>query len=79
MLAAVLLRRLFTTNFQVLWPQLTAEMQAGVKQELMAAIHQESTSSVRKKICDVFSELARNMIGNDYAIACSGKINLIYI
>lgn len=63
-LAAVLLRRLFTTNFETLWQQITVDMQTGVKQELMTAIHQETVASVRKKICDIFAELARNMIGN---------------
>ncbi|RUS71531.1 hypothetical protein EGW08_020701, partial [Elysia chlorotica] len=61
-LAAVLLRRLFTTNFEALWPQINPEMQAGVKQELMAAVHQETMPTVRKKVCDAFAELARNML-----------------
>ncbi|CAG5136843.1 unnamed protein product [Candidula unifasciata] len=64
-LAAVLLRRLFTTNFETLWQQITPDIQAGVKQELMTAIHQETVASVRKKICDIFAELARNMIDDD--------------
>ncbi|GFR78745.1 importin-5 [Elysia marginata] len=61
-LAAVLLRRLFTTNFEALWPQIAPEMQAGVKQELMTAVHQETTPALRKKVCDAFAELARNML-----------------
>ncbi|XP_035828503.1 importin-5 [Aplysia californica] len=64
-LAAVLLRRLFTNNFETLWPEITAEMQNGVKQELMTAIHQETAAPVRKKVCDCFSELSRNMIDDD--------------
>ena len=54
---------MFTNNFETLWPEIAVEMQAGVKTELMAAIHQETAATVRKKICDCFSELARNMIG----------------
>ncbi|GFN79969.1 importin-5 [Plakobranchus ocellatus] len=61
-LAAVLLRRLFTTNFDTLWPHIDAEMQKAVKQELMTAVHQETAPAVRKKVCDAFAELSRNMI-----------------
>ncbi|KAK6963036.1 Importin-5 [Biomphalaria glabrata] len=64
-LAALLLRRLFTNNFETLWPQISLEIQNGVKQELMAAIHQEEAPNVRRKVCDAFSELVRNMIDDD--------------
>ncbi|XP_059155323.1 importin-5-like [Physella acuta] len=64
-LAAVLLRRLFTSNFETLWQQITPDIQNALKQELMAAVHQESVPAIRKKISDAFSELARNLIDDD--------------
>jgi len=62
-LAAVLLRRLYTSTFEEFWPLLPAEAQASVKQEMLACIQQEENPGVRRKMCDCTAELARNMIG----------------
>lgn len=62
-LASVLLRRVFTIEFKEVWSKLTPELQAAVKEKLMACITEELTPPVRRKICDATAELARNMIG----------------
>jgi len=62
-MSAVLLRRLLAAGFEEVWPQLTEDIQNGVKQQLMLAIQEELTPPVRRKICDAAAELARNMIG----------------
>lgn len=61
-LAAVLLRRLFTNDFNDWWPTVPEELQFGVKTELMKAIQEELTPPVKRKICDATAELARNLI-----------------
>lgn len=58
-----MLRRLFTNEFEEVWPKMTPELQAAVKNKLMAAITEELTPPVRRKVCDATAELARNMIG----------------
>jgi hypothetical protein len=62
-LAAVLLRRLFTNDFNEWWPKISPELQAGVKMELMKGIQEELTPPVKRKVCDATAELARNLIG----------------
>lgn len=62
-LSSVLLRRLFTNEFEEVWPKLSPELQAAVKEKLMCAITEELTPPVRRKVCDATAELARNMIG----------------
>ena len=58
------MRRLFTNEFEETWPKLSLELQTAVKNKLMAAITEELTPPVRRKVCDATAELARNMIGN---------------
>lgn len=62
-MACILLRRMFTSNFEEMWQQLSPELQSAVKQELMVAIKEETVPTIRKKTCDVIAELARNMLG----------------
>lgn len=62
-MACILLRRMFTSNFEEMWQQLSPELQNAVKQELMVAIKEETVHTIRKKICDAVAELARNMLG----------------
>ncbi|XP_052784006.1 importin-5-like [Mya arenaria] len=64
-LAAVLLRRLFTNEFSEWWPKIPAELQAGLKKELMSAIQEELTPPIKRKVCDATAELARNLIDED--------------
>lgn len=62
-MAAVLLRRLFSSSFEEIYPGLTVEMQTAVKTELLNGIQADASSSIRRKVCDVAAELARNLIG----------------
>lgn len=64
-MAAVLLRRLFSNEFEEFYPKLTPEGKAHLKEQLLYAIHNETSPNLRKKICDVTSELARNLIDDD--------------
>ena len=62
-MAAVLLRRLFTSTFEEFWPEVAPDLQQQVKDEMLRAVQQEENALVRKKICDATAELARNMLG----------------
>ncbi|KAK7090444.1 importin-5-like [Littorina saxatilis] len=64
-MACILLRRMFTTNFEELWPKLPPELQNGLKTELLLALKEEQTPAVRKKICEAIAELARNMLDDN--------------
>lgn len=59
----MLLRRLFANNFEEFWPQVPANIQNAVKEQILVLIQEEDTPAVRKKICDAAAELARNLIG----------------
>ncbi|XP_067944804.1 importin-5-like [Watersipora subatra] len=61
-LAAVLLRRLFTGDFDELWDKLPVEHQEATKQQLLARVKLETESSLKKKLCDATAELSRNLI-----------------
>lgn len=62
-MAAVLLRRLLSSSFEEVYPSLPSDVQDAIKSELLLVIQLESQSSMRKKICDIVAELARNLIG----------------
>lgn len=62
-MAAVLLRRLLSSSFEDVYPSLAVDVQTAVKTELLASIQLDGSSSIRKKICDVAAELARNLLG----------------
>ena len=62
-MAAVLLRRLYTTTFEEFWPHFNQELQAKVKQEMLISIQEETQAVLQRKMCDVTAEFARNMIG----------------
>lgn len=64
-LAPVLLRRLFANNFEEFWPQVPANIQNAVKEQILVLIQEEDTPAVRKKICDAAAELARNLIDDE--------------
>uniref|UniRef100_A0A669D7R3 Karyopherin (importin) beta 3 n=1 Tax=Oreochromis niloticus TaxID=8128 RepID=A0A669D7R3_ORENI len=63
-MAAVLLRRLLSSSFEEIYPGLTLEMQTAIKTELLSGIQQETSPTIRKKICDIAAELSRNLIGD---------------
>jgi len=62
-MAAVLLRRLFTTTFDDFWPQLTPEAQASLKQELLMLVQEEKSPELSKKIAECLAEFSKNMLG----------------
>uniref|UniRef100_A0A7N8XCL0 Importin-5 n=1 Tax=Mastacembelus armatus TaxID=205130 RepID=A0A7N8XCL0_9TELE len=64
-MAAVLLRRLLSSSFEEIYPGLTMEMQTAIKTELLTSIQQETSPNIRKKVCDIAAELARNLIDDD--------------
>lgn len=64
-MAAVLLRRLLSSSFEEIYPGLTLEMQTAIKTELLTGIQQETSATIRKKICDIAAELSRNLIGDN--------------
>uniref|UniRef100_A0A2K6F805 Importin 5 n=1 Tax=Propithecus coquereli TaxID=379532 RepID=A0A2K6F805_PROCO len=63
-MAAVLLRRLLSSAFDEVYPTLPSDVQTAIKSELLMIIQMETQSSMRKKICDIAAELARNLIGS---------------
>nr|XP_028584102.1 importin-5 [Podarcis muralis] len=64
-MAAVLLRRLLSASFEEVYPTLPPEVQTAIKSELLLIIQLETQSSMRRKICDIVAELARNLIDED--------------
>lgn len=62
-MAAVLLRRLLSSAFEEVYPALSPDDQTSIKTGLLLIIQLETQSSMRKKICDIVAELARNLIG----------------
>uniref|UniRef100_A0A4W4FK41 TOG domain-containing protein n=1 Tax=Electrophorus electricus TaxID=8005 RepID=A0A4W4FK41_ELEEL len=64
-MAAVLLRRLLSSSFEEVYPGLTLDIQTAIKTELLACIQLDGSSSIRKKVCDVAAELARNLLDDN--------------
>ncbi|XP_077014669.1 importin-5 isoform X1 [Tamandua tetradactyla] len=64
-MAAVLLRRLLSSAFDEVYPTLPSDVQTAIKSELLMIIQMETQSSMRKKVCDIAAELARNLIDED--------------
>ncbi|GAB0179247.1 importin-5 [Grus japonensis] len=64
-MAAVLLRRLLSSAFEEVYPALSPDDQTSIKSGLLLIIQLETQSSMRKKICDIVAELARNLIDED--------------
>ncbi|KAJ1115929.1 hypothetical protein NDU88_004149 [Pleurodeles waltl] len=64
-MAAVLLRRLLSSSFEEVYPALPPDVQNAIKSELIAVIQAETQTSIRKKVCDIAAELARNLIDED--------------
>ncbi|XP_043927244.1 importin-5 [Protopterus annectens] len=64
-MAAVLLRRLMSSSFDEVYPALPPDLQTGIKNEILLSIQMETTSSMRRKICDLAAEVARNMLDDD--------------
>uniref|UniRef100_A0A452SWH2 Importin 5 n=1 Tax=Ursus americanus TaxID=9643 RepID=A0A452SWH2_URSAM len=75
-MAAVLLRRLLSSAFDEVYPTLPSDVQTAIKSELLMIIQMETQSSMRKKICDIAAELARNLIDEDGNNQCSQNSGL---
>jgi len=61
--AAVMLRRLFQSQFENFWPKYSSEQQTALKKELLTRItHLDDDETIRKKICYIAAELARNLM-----------------
>ncbi|CAF0719109.1 unnamed protein product [Adineta steineri] len=61
--AAVMLRRLFQTQFENFWSKYSPDQQMILKKELLARIIQlDDDENIRKKICYVVAELAKNLM-----------------
>ncbi|XP_022901900.1 importin-5 [Onthophagus taurus] len=64
-MSAVLLRRLFANDFYEFFPKLPVESQSQLKEQILLAIPLEQSYTTRHKVCDVASEVARNLIDDD--------------
>lgn len=62
-MAAVLLRRIYTSSFEEFWPQFPPDGQAQLKERTLLSIQSEPDATLRKKICECSAEFARNMLG----------------
>ena len=62
-MAAVLLRRIYTSSFEEFWPQFSPESQAQLKERTIVSIQGEPNAALRKKICECGAEFARNLLG----------------
>jgi len=62
-MAAVLLRRIYTSSFEEFWPQFPPESQAQLKERTIVSIQSEPNATLRKKICECGAEFARNLLG----------------
>ncbi|KAF9815034.1 hypothetical protein SFRURICE_010592 [Spodoptera frugiperda] len=63
--AAVLLRRLLSAEFFEFFPKLPFEQQTVLREQLLLTLQMDVSQQLRRKICDVVSELARNHIDDD--------------
>ncbi|XP_018786475.1 PREDICTED: importin-5 isoform X1 [Bactrocera latifrons] len=64
-MAAVLLRRLFTSEFTEFYKELPQESQAQLLQQILLAVQQEVTPNLRRKICELVAEVARSLTDED--------------
>ncbi|XP_068157334.1 importin-5 [Drosophila tropicalis] len=64
-MAAVLLRRLFTTDFLEFYKEIPTESQNQLLQQILLAVQLDVTPQLRRKICEVIAEAARNLIDED--------------
>lgn len=65
LMGAVLLRRLFASDFAEFYASINPETQVQLKAQILFSIHQEISASLRQKICEVVAEVARNLIDDD--------------
>ncbi|KAJ0181346.1 hypothetical protein K1T71_003431 [Dendrolimus kikuchii] len=63
--AAVLLRRLLSSDFFEFFPKLPFEQQSMLRGQLLLTLQMDVSQQLRRKICDVVSELARNHVDEE--------------
>jgi len=57
-------RRLFQTQLENFWPKYSPDQQMVLKNELLARITQlDDDETIRKNMCYIVAELARNLMG----------------
>uniref|UniRef100_A0A1W7RAB9 Importin-5 n=1 Tax=Hadrurus spadix TaxID=141984 RepID=A0A1W7RAB9_9SCOR len=86
-LAAVLLRRLISTDFEDISSKLSVDALNQLKNQLLINIQQDVSPVLRKKVCDAAAELARNLIDDDgnnhwpeflkFLFDCASSSNLV--
>lgn len=64
-MAAVLLRRLFSSEFTEFYPKIPPEAQKQLKEQILLSVQNEQSTNIRRKICDVVAEVARNLIDDE--------------
>lgn len=64
-LACVLMRRLITNDFPEFYPKLSVDDQNQLKECLLQLVQTDTNDSLKKKMCDIVSELARNLVDED--------------
>ncbi|XP_058802795.1 importin-5 [Phymastichus coffea] len=64
-MAAILIRRLFSSEFMEFYPKIPPEGQVQLKQQLLMAIQNEQSPRIRRRVCEVIAEVARNLIDDD--------------
>ena len=76
--AAVLLRRLFQTQFETFWPKYSPDQQVALKKELLTRITQlDDDENIRKKICYIVAELARSLMGKTLRERERSSLNIL--
>jgi len=60
-LAAVMLRRLFSSEFDDFFGKLPEEQKTGLKNQIILSVQSEPSKGVRKKCADLAAEVARNL------------------
>jgi len=60
-LSAVMLRRLFSSEFEDFFGKLPEEQKAGLKAQIILSVQNEPNKNVRRKCADLAAEVARNL------------------
>ncbi|GFX65954.1 importin-5 [Trichonephila clavipes] len=63
-LAAVLLRKLITNSYNEVFSKFSSDVQEQIKNQLLHQLACNMNQSLKRKMCEVVSELAQNCIGN---------------
>jgi len=64
-LAAVMLRRLFSNEFEEFFAKLPEEHKKVLKEQIINCVQNEPDKNVRRKVADLASEVARNLTDDD--------------